>query len=124
MTISQKSSGYVARLEADELQARRVANLLSESLEPGSTACAAFARPDGRWQVDVYFKTEPEPTQLRALVKLAAGEPLADTLVVQRTPPRDWVSESLAGLKPVHAGRFVVHGADRKSTRLNSSHRT
>ncbi len=30
---------------------------------------------------------------------------------MQNVAPRDWVKESLIGLKPVTAGRFVVHGA-------------
>ena len=32
-------------------------------------------------------------------------------MVVERVAPRDWVKESLTGLQPVTAGRFVVHGA-------------
>ena len=30
---------------------------------------------------------------------------------MQKVAPRDWVKESLIGLRPVTAGRFVVHGA-------------
>jgi ribosomal protein L11 methyltransferase len=32
-------------------------------------------------------------------------------VAIQKIEPRDWVKESLQGLKPVTAGRFIVHGA-------------
>lgn len=98
-------------MRTDEKSARRIADLLSESLDPEETACAAFEQPDGRWQVDVHFRTRPEPAQLRAMLTQACGKELAAKATVQRIEARDWVKESLAGLKPVTAGRFIVHGA-------------
>jgi ribosomal protein L11 methyltransferase len=73
--------------------------------------CAAFERPDKRWQVDLHFLERPELSGLRALIALAGGEKLASSLVVEKVAPRDWIKESLIGLRPVTAGRFVVHGA-------------
>jgi len=108
---STTGSTFVARLRADEKSARRIADVLSETLDPAETACAAFEQPDGRWQVDVHFRNEPEASQLRALISQACGDKLADGIAVQRIAPRNWVKESLEGLKPVTAGRFIVHGA-------------
>jgi ribosomal protein L11 methyltransferase len=102
---------FVARLVADEASARRIADLLSECLDAAETACAAFEQPDGRWQVDVYFRDLRQEPGLRTVIGLAAGEPLARDAVVERIVPRNWVKESLIGLRPVTAGRFVVHGA-------------
>lgn len=102
---------FVARLTADASAARRVADMLAESLDPTETACVAFEHPDGRWQVDVHFRTRPERTGLHALIADACGKKLADKLVVERVPQRNWVKESLIGLRPVNAGRFVIHGA-------------
>jgi len=73
--------------------------------------CAAFERPDKSWQVDIHFRNEPIKAELREMIALAGGEKSASTVVVERVAPRDWVKESLAGLKPVTAGRFIVHGA-------------
>jgi ribosomal protein L11 methyltransferase len=101
----------VARLAADEAAAHRVANLLAESLDPAEAACAAFERRDGRWQVEVHLRNAPDPADLRALVALAGGARLARALKLERVPARDWVKRSLVGLRPVRAGRFVVHGA-------------
>jgi ribosomal protein L11 methyltransferase len=102
---------FVARLTADEQTSRRIANLLSESLDPSEIACAAFEQTDGRWQVDVHFRNRPDEVSLREIVTLAAGEEFARALTIESVVPRNWVKESLIGLRPVTAGRFVVHGA-------------
>jgi ribosomal protein L11 methyltransferase len=102
---------YVARLVAGEAAARRLADLLSESLDPSETACAAFEQPDGRWQVDVHFGARPDEKRLRTLIATVGGDKLARAMSVQKVAPRNWVKESLIGLRPVTAGRFVVHGA-------------
>jgi ribosomal protein L11 methyltransferase len=102
---------FVARLIADQRTARRIADVLAESLDPAETACSAFEQPDGRWRVDAHFVTRPEQSQLRALVAETCGTQLANKLTVEAIAPRDWVKQSLIGLRPVTAGRFVIHGA-------------
>jgi ribosomal protein L11 methyltransferase len=110
-TTTQKSATYVARLSTDETTARRIADVLSESLDPADTACAAFEQADGRWQVDVHFRAKPKPAALRAITAQASAGGKSVAVRVQKVTPRDWVRESLIGLRPVVAGRFVVHGA-------------
>jgi ribosomal protein L11 methyltransferase len=111
-TGTAKDGGtFVARLIADESAARRIADVLVESLDPSETACAAFEQPDGRWRVDVHFATRPEPTKLRALIEETGGKKLAGAMVIERIAPQNWVKKSLIGLRPVTAGRFVIHGA-------------
>jgi ribosomal protein L11 methyltransferase len=101
----------VARLPiADEVAARRLIDQLCECWEPGELACSAHEAPGGGWSVDVHFKATPNQTAVRALVALAAGEVVAGALVFERIGAKDWVRESLEGLRPVAAGRFVVHG--------------
>ena len=51
---------FVARLTADETSARRIADLMSETLDPNEVVCAAFERPDKKWQVDLHFGERPE----------------------------------------------------------------
>jgi ribosomal protein L11 methyltransferase len=100
---------FIARLSADEAVARRVAALLAESLDP-LAAAAALEQPDGRWLVEAHFPERPDLATLRDLVAAAAGPAAAAQVTVEELPARDWVKESLAGLRPVAAGRFVVHG--------------
>ena len=110
----------VARLACAEPTARRIATFLGESLGTEDTVCAAFEGDDGRWQVAIHFRTAPDEAGLRGLVKLVAGETAAEALSIEPVAAANWVAQSLAGLKPVHAGRFVIHGAhDRTHVRAN-----
>lgn len=63
------------------------------------------------WETVAWFPSEEEAS--------AAGDHLKVTnAVVAPIPQRDWVRESLAGLKPVAAGRFFLHGShDREARR-------
>jgi ribosomal protein L11 methyltransferase len=102
------NSTTLARLICDEATAKRVANALSEQFE-AETAVAAFEGLDGRWNVEVHFEHPPDLESLRDMVRQAAGMDLAVTL--DTIEAKDWVAASLADLKPVAAGRFMVHGA-------------
>ena len=101
----------VARLTCDETTARRLAGYLAESLDAEDTACAAFEGDDGHWQLAVHFRNVPDEAGLRQLVALAAGEAAANALSIERVVAADWVAQSLAGLGPVRAGRFLIHGS-------------
>ena len=111
-------STIAARLICDEPTARRLASVLAESVE--DAACAAFEGADGRWQLAVHLRDAADEGAIRALVRTAAGD-LADALTFDAVAETDWVAASLAGLKPVRVGRFVVHGAhDRANVAINA----
>jgi len=93
-----------------EQAARRVVDLLNESLFEGQAAIAAFARPDGLWHISMHFAEAPDHASIRELVRLAAGDEVADTIGFDTVEARDWVKATLEDLVPVPAGRFVVHG--------------
>jgi ribosomal protein L11 methyltransferase len=99
----------------DEPTARRVSDLLSESLFEGEAAIAAFEAPSGRWDITVHFAEAPNEAAIRELVALAAGEDVAQTVRFDTMEPKDWVKATLDGLIPVHAGRFIVHGQHDRS---------
>src|SRR5690242_12571905 len=112
MSSSPESSvTVVAHLGCDGATARRLADALAEALEASDAAVAAVERPDGGWTVEAHFAQAPDEPALRALVGAVAGEAAADALVLETVAAHDWVAASLAGLKPVTAGRFLVHGA-------------
>ena len=70
----------------------------------------------GRWQVVVYFETAPGKDERAALARLAGAAKFA----IAALPKTDWVAKSLAGLAPVRAGPFLVHGGhDRAKVRAN-----
>jgi len=110
----------VARLLCDEPTARRLATYFSECLDPEDTVSAAFEGDDGRWQLAIHFRTAPNDDALRALMEIAEDAATADALIIEPVAAADWVAQSLAGLAPVRAGRFIVHGAhDRARVRPN-----
>ena len=111
----------VARLACDEPTARKLAGALDESLGADGTVCAAFEGDGGRWQVAVHFRAPPDAAAVRALVARTAGKRAAKALTFEALADTDWVAQSLAGLPPVRAGRFIVHGAhDRARVPANA----
>src|SRR5262245_27503741 len=97
----------LARLLCDEATAKRVADALADTFE---AAAAAFEGIDGRWAVEAHFSEPPDEPAVRHCVAEAAGARAATALTFEAVEQRDWVAASLAGLKPVEAGRFMVHG--------------
>jgi len=113
------------RLPSDKATALRLAGQLGEMLDAEENAVAAFEQADGtHWLIEVFFASEPDSEAVRGLIALAVGgadgEALAAAARFERIEPKDWIAASLDGLKPVRAGRFVVHGAhDRAAVRTS-----
>jgi ribosomal protein L11 methyltransferase len=99
------------RLETSEQTAHRIADLVTDSFAAEEVAVDLWNAGDARWRVAIHFRAAPDQDTLRKLVATAAGAEAANALVFARITARDWVRESLRGLKPVAAGRFLVHGA-------------
>jgi ribosomal protein L11 methyltransferase len=94
----------------DERTARRVVDLLDESLDDDQAAVTAFERADGRWDIVMHFAETPDHASIRELVSLAAGDEVAQHITFDTVEAKDWVAASLEDLVPVPAGRFIVHG--------------
>jgi ribosomal protein L11 methyltransferase len=111
----------VARLTCtDQAAARRISAFMAETLDANDTACGSFETDDGVWHVSLHFRDPPDQQTVRDLVALAADDEAAAALTFETVAAKDWVAESLSGLKPVRAGRFIVHGAhDRASVKSN-----
>jgi len=103
-----------------EQPARRVAALLAETFATDDLAVSLVDIGRARWRVAIHFVGAADLQAIRALASAAAGPAAAKSLRFARVAARDWVAESLAGLKPVNAGRFIVHGAhDRAGIPVN-----
>ena len=110
-----------ARLSTDAATAQRIGDALGEHFDADALAASAFEEPDGRWSLAIHFRDQPDEAAVRAVLASAAGIDAARALAFETLAPTDWVRKSLEGLKPVEAGRFVVHGAhDRARVRANS----
>src|ERR1700737_3576194 len=98
-----------------EQTAKRVVDLLNESFFEGQAAIAAFERPNGRWDVTVHFAEAPDQGSIRELVRLAAGDEVAQDIGFDTVEAKDWVKATLEELVPVRAGRFIVYGQHDRS---------
>jgi len=124
--LPPNNAAHRLTLVSDEKRARAVADLIVESFEPAEAASTVFETEErwpggGRaWLMEAYFGFAPDEDEIRALIAVAADEETARAASFGVTEKRDWVANSLAGLKPVRAGRFLVHGAhDRARLRPN-----
>jgi ribosomal protein L11 methyltransferase len=101
----------MASFVTDEQSARRFADAVAETMAAPAIAVSLVDAARGRWRVEIHCRDASDEDALRTLAVVAAGPAAGRALRFARLAPRDWVGESLAGLKPVEAGRFVVHGA-------------
>jgi ribosomal protein L11 methyltransferase len=118
-------NSVVARVATDAATARRLGDVLAELFAPGEAVIAAFAtgsagtggaaspgsKIDLHWTVEIYFQHAPDESAVRASISELAGVDAARRLAFDTVAKRDWVAASLAGLPPVEAGRFFVHGS-------------
>jgi ribosomal protein L11 methyltransferase len=118
------TTSVLARLVTDADTARRLSDALVEAFDPGETAVAVVEDRPGddhagkdrsnTWTVEIYFEHAPDEAAVRALIGDLAGDAAHDRLAFAAVAARDWVAQSLAGLLPVAAGRFVIHGAHHR----------
>lgn len=105
---------------ANERDAARMLDLMSTVFEEEGFAMATTEIDEKAdiWEASIYM-AEDEREQVRERLRqcLAAEFGLLE-IAVEDVPDIDWVSKSLEGLKPVRAGRFLVHGShDRAKIR-------
>lgn len=103
------SATSFARVSADIATAKHLAEVLAEHLE--NTSVAAFEVSEGHWDIEIYTADEFDREELRRLIVEIASEAIAGSLTFGTVEERDWVASSLAGLAPVKAGRFLIHGS-------------
>lgn len=99
--------------------AREAAGLLGPveaEFEADAAPVAAFEVDEdaGIWNVCVYAPSDDVAAFRERLERHSGGRPVE----AEALDDIDWVTQSLEGLKPVRAGRFVVHGGhDRDAPR-------
>ncbi|MBO3760825.1 50S ribosomal protein L11 methyltransferase [Ciceribacter sp. L1K22] len=105
-----------------EKQANRILDLMTLVFEDEGYAIATTEVDEkaDRWQASVYLMADEEADIRERLAALLAEEFAGLAIETEVIPDIDWIAKSLEGLKPVRAGRFLVHGAhDRDKVRAN-----
>ena len=126
--LPPNNAAHRLTLVSDERRARAVADLIAESFEAGEVASTAFETadlwPGGRQGLahgSLFRLFASTRDEVRALIAAASDEETAGFATFGLTEKRDWVASTLAGLKPVRAGRFLVHGRhDRARVGVNN----
>ncbi len=94
-------TGSADAWRAVALMLRAEAEAMADAIfDDGLAETASAHETDEGWCVELMFETRPDTDAL----------PSADWRV-EPMRQEDWVTKSLAGLHPVRAGRFVVHGS-------------
>lgn len=105
--------------------AHAVAEILEAADHPPSLAVAIdeYNEAEELWSASAYFEDKPPQHYLENLADIIASALDMDKInwSCQDVPDINWVQKSLEGLKPIHAGRFFIHGAhDRHVRPVNS----
>ena len=106
----------------DEAGARRGLDLLDRVFEDESLPVATMEIDEDRqiWEVSIYSPGDPDDTLKQRIAECVAAEFPGAEIELETFGDTDWIAKSLEGLKPVRAGRFMVHGAhDRGAVRAH-----
>ena len=107
-------------ISVTEKQAEAAMAVMSDAFEEEGYAIATMEIDEktDRWEASLYLMAdEEEEMRARFEALLAPHFPKA-RIEREVLPEVDWIAKSLEGLKPVRAGRFIVHGShDRGKAR-------
>jgi len=107
-------------VSTSEKQAEEILDLLSEVFGEEDFAIGTTEIDEKKdiWEASVYMMAEDE-SDVRSRIEEALGPAFPHAVLSREViPDVDWVVKSLEGLKPVRAGRFLVHGShDRDKVR-------
>ncbi|MGR6468972.1 50S ribosomal protein L11 methyltransferase [Rhizobium sp. PAMB 3182] len=96
-----------------ERNADVILGLMTDVFEDRGYAIATMEIDEKRdiWEASVYLQEEEE-AEIRAEFEDLLKPGFAKLVVESEVLPEiDWIAKSLEGLKPVRAGRFIVHGS-------------
>ena len=120
--IEPELDGWRWSLECPSTQAFLISDALSELQDPLSTAVAIYERSSGTHCVQAYYLTKPASEDVSTALKSIGLEAhLLNDAELTPVVKTDWVARSQAGLAPVNAGRYIVHGRhDREKAKCRS----
>ncbi|WP_310189038.1 50S ribosomal protein L11 methyltransferase [Mesorhizobium sp. BE184] len=107
-------------LTASKAEADRIFAALEFAFEEDGFPLAVLELDEERdlHEVSLYAEDDLDGVENR-IRDILAGLSLSRAVEREALPDIDWVAQSLAGLKPVRAGRFLVHGAHDRGKRRN-----
>ncbi|PWV99216.1 [LSU ribosomal protein L11P]-lysine N-methyltransferase [Hoeflea marina] len=107
-------------LSTNEAGAGRALELLSDIFEDEGHPVATMEVDEAAdiWEASLYLEAEDDGSIAARMAECLADAFPGVAIQTEILPDIDWISRSLEGLKPVRAGRFLVHGShDRAAVR-------
>lgn len=102
------------RLVCNQAAASRLSEEIGARLDRDDVAISFFELRES-WCVELIFPDAPDRDAIARIVAECADPAAAQSLTFSTVAARDWVAQSLSGLAPVMAGRFVIHGSHDRS---------
>ncbi|QLF70819.1 50S ribosomal protein L11 methyltransferase [Peteryoungia desertarenae] len=105
-----------------EANANRILDLMSLEFgeEDYAIATTEIDEKADVWEVSIYLMGDQEEEVQPRFLRVLQAEYPDDVIQREVIPDVDWIAMSLEGLKPVRAGRFLVHGShDRDKVQPN-----
>lgn len=109
-------------IATNEAGAARAMDLLSEVFEDEGYPVATMEVDEdkGLWEASIYVPGDPDAALRERIRACLEPEFAGSPIEIEQFGDVDWIAKSLEGLKPVRAGRFLVHGAhDREAVRAH-----
>ena len=105
-------------LIANKVEAARIFEALDKAFEDDGLPIAVLELDEERdvHEVSLYADGDIDPIEARVR-DIIAGLGMPKPVEREVLPDVDWVARSLEGLKPVRAGRFLVHGSHDRARR-------
>lgn len=103
-----------------EKKAEAILALMSDAFEDEGYAIATMEIDEKKdiWEASLYLMADEEEEMRERFAAVVAPAFPQARIEREVIPDIDWIARSLEGLKPVRAGRFVVHGShDRRTAR-------
>jgi ribosomal protein L11 methyltransferase len=101
---------YQLRIPGEREESERIFRLLESAFED-ETVPVSWSEEGAGWVVEVWLDGDDAAAVETRVRDLLGADGFGAPMTVEPVDPDvDWVAVSLAGLKPVVAGRFVVHG--------------
>lgn len=101
---------FVIRVPIAEAEADVATDALLAAFHPETSAAAALEIGKD-WVLDAYYIDEPDRSAIAKVLSSALQRDVpAEAISTKALAKQDWVQNSLDGLPPVEAGRFVIHG--------------
>lgn len=105
-------------ISTTEQKAEAALSLMSDAFEEEGYAIATMEIDEKNdvWEASVYMFRPEEAEIHERFAALLAADFAGVEIQREVLPDIDWIAKSLEGLKPVRAGRFVVHGSHDRGT--------